>query len=231
MPIMRSEYYRNKLHGNLLKRCYDLAPPRIRQYLLAEMDYVLSRIQKHDRVLELGCGYGRVLQHLAAKAYSVAGIDISYPNIKCAVRMLKDYAHCRLFVMDAIQTGFREGAFDCVICIQNGISAFGVDQKTLIRESVRITRAGGLVFFSSYSPRIWPERLRWFELQASAGLVGEIDWRNTRPGVIVCRDGFTATTVAPGQFYDMSSDVSAETHVEEVDESSIFFVLTVHKKA
>jgi len=227
---MRSEYYRDKLHGNLLKRCYDLAPPRIRRYLSQEISYVLGRIQKHDRVLELGCGYGRVLRHLAAMADSVVGIDTSYPNIECAVQILKGLSNYRLLVMDATQTGFREGTFDCVICVQNGISAFGVDQKTLITESVRITREGGLVFFSSYSPRIWPERLRWFELQASAGLIGEIDRHNTRPGVIVCRDGFTATTVAPDQFRDMVLGVPAETHVEEVDESSVFFVLTVHKQ-
>jgi ubiquinone/menaquinone biosynthesis C-methylase UbiE len=172
-----------------------------------------------------------VLQYLAPKVDFAVGIDTSMPNIECGQEMLKNMPNCRLLVMDAVRTGFRDGIFDCVVCIQNGISAFGVDQRTLICESVRITRGGGLVLFSSYSPRIWSERLRWFELQATAGLIGEIDRHKTREGVIVCKDGFIATTVDPQRFYDLTAHIPAEADVEEVDASSIFFSLRVHQQS
>ena len=49
-----------------------------------------SLIKPLDKVLELGCGYGRVLVELAKKAKTVAGIDNSYNNIRMAKEFLKD---------------------------------------------------------------------------------------------------------------------------------------------
>ena len=50
------EYYSEKLSANKLKRCYDIATPRIKQYLKAEIDFVLEQIHPSDKVIELGCG-------------------------------------------------------------------------------------------------------------------------------------------------------------------------------
>jgi cyclopropane fatty-acyl-phospholipid synthase-like methyltransferase len=65
--------------------CYALAPPRVRQYLEAETDHVLAMIHPGDIVLELGCGYGRILPLLARKARFVIGITCSM--LWCAYRM------------------------------------------------------------------------------------------------------------------------------------------------
>jgi len=91
---------------------------------------------------------------------------------------------------------FDSCVFDVVFCIQNGISAFGVDQKRLIAESIRVTKNNGVILFSSYSPKIWDARLEWFRMQSQLGLIGEIDEEKTRNGTIVCKDGFRATTVS-----------------------------------
>ena len=222
-------YYVEKLPGEKLRRCYEIAPPRIQQYLDAEIQRVLESISSDCRVLELGCGYGRVLQHLTKKARSVFGIDISASSIELARQTLRGIPTCHLFVMNAVRLGFKDNTFDRVLCVQNGISAFHVDQRALINESIRVTKNRGFVFYSSYSAKIWPERLHWFELQAEAGLLGEIDWQQTRDGVIVCKDGFTARTLSHDQFRDLTHDLTVDVTIDEVDESSIFRVLTVHK--
>jgi len=64
--------------------------------------------------------------------------------------------------------------------------------------------------------------LEWFQLQSDAGLLGEIDVEKTGDGVIVCKDGFRATTVGPEEFLSLTSDLYAETKIVEVDESSLF---------
>ena len=225
-----SGYYRDKLHGNRLKQCYDFAPPRIKQYLQAEIEYVTRKIRPNAVMLELGCGYGRALRPLAAKAERALGIDISLPNTEFGKRFLEKTDNCHLAVMNATQLGFADGTFDHVICIQNGISAFHADKKLLVRESVRVTKEGGTVFFSSYSPLIWAERLKWFELQSSAGLIGEIDYDKTHDGNIVCKDGFTATTCTTEQFRTIAEHMAVRLQVDEIDNSSIFFVMTVGKK-
>lgn len=223
------DYYQERLHGNKLKRCYEIAPPRIRQYLSAEISYAI-RLLKHDgKGLELGCGYGRALQYIAPKVSRLVGIDTSRTNIDLGIRFLKDYHNCHLAVMDALALAFPDSTFDNVICIQNGISAFHVDKESLMRESIRVTKGGGFVLFSSYSEKIWSQRLEWFEAQAEAGLIGQIDYEKTHDGVIACLDGFTATTVGRNEFEDLARGFPVDFHIEEVDESSVFCVMTVRK--
>jgi 2-polyprenyl-6-hydroxyphenyl methylase/3-demethylubiquinone-9 3-methyltransferase len=221
-----SSYYEDKLSAVRLKRCYELAPPRVRQYLEAEISHVLQKIRPGDIVLELGCGYGRILPPLAQKARMVIGIDTSLASLVLGRKMLFGISNCRLLNMDAVQLAFCDRVFDCVVCIQNGISAFHVNQQDLIRESVRVTKLGGTVLFSSYSDKFWEERLNWFQLQSEAGLLGEIDHEKTRDGMIVCKDGFTATTVRPDQFLALTAELNLNTKIVEVDESSLFCEIT-----
>jgi ubiquinone/menaquinone biosynthesis C-methylase UbiE len=222
-------YYDEKLCGNRLKRCYEIAPLRIKQYLDAEIQYVTRRTPRGCRLLELGCGYGRVLQHFTKIAGSITGIDISQASIYLAAQILTGVPNLSLYVMDALKLGFRDNTFERVLCIQNGISAFNVDQRHLIEESIRVTKNRGLIFYSSYSKKIWPERLHWFELQAAVGLIGDIDGQATREGVIICKDGFTARTIDRKEFLDLMVDLPGEVNIEEVDGSSLFCVLTVCK--
>ena len=124
--------------------------------------------------------------------------------------------------MDAVHLAFFNKTFNVVVCIQNGISAFHVNQKELIKECIRITKPGGVVLFSSYSEKIWNDRLHWFQLQSDGGLIGKINRKKTRNGRIVCRDGFTATTVNPEQFLSLTANFDVKIKITEVDESSIF---------
>ncbi len=219
-------YYRDKLHGHRLKRCYDVAPVRIQQYLRAEIEYVAQQTLSGKSLLELGCGYGRVLKHLSVKTKTVFGIDVALSNIDFASHYLLGCDNYDLAVMDATNLGFADDSFDHVVCIQNGVCAFHVDISALVRESVRVVKGQGSVFFSTYSPKIWQERLEWFELQSREGLVGKIDRNKTHNGIIVCEDGFTAGTLDAERFCDEVSDIPVEVAVEEVDESSLFFILT-----
>ncbi len=215
-------YYTQRLSAERLRRCYEIAPPRVVQYLEAEVRHVVERIRLTDIVLELGCGYGRALAQLAEAAATVVGIDTSLDSLRMAAQVPYGRPNCRLALMDAGRLGFRDGVFDMVVCIQNGISAFKVDRRQLLAETLRVTRTGGRVLVSSYSDHFWPDRLEWFRLQSEEGLVGEIDWRSTGDGEIVCQDGFKATTVRPADFRALTAGLHAECRIEEVDESSVF---------
>jgi SAM-dependent methyltransferase len=218
-------YYSQTLSGEKLRLCYEVAPPRVQQYLEAEIVYVLAQMESSYRVLELGCGYGRVLTRLAAKADTAVGIDTSYGSLRLAQEVIGKRSNSHLLLMDAVEMGFRDRRFDMVICIQNGISAFRVDQRKLIEEALRVTRAGGKVLFSSYSDRFWEDRLDWFRIQSQRGLIGEIDEDTTGSGAIVCKDGFTTSTVRPDDFILLTSYLGIDPIITEVDHSSIFYEL------
>lgn len=223
-----SSYYKDKLSADRLKRCYEIATPRVQQYLNAEIDHVLMKIHPGDTVLELGCGYGRVLSRLVHKAGLVIGIDTALDSLFFGWEMLDNISNCQLLNMDAIQLGFHDRIFDLVVCIQNGISAFHVDHRDLLRESIRVTKHGGTILFSTYSNKFWKHRLEWFHLQSDAGLLGEYDREKTRDGVIVYKDGFTAITVQPEQLLSLTEEFDVDAKVMEVDESSLFCEIIPH---
>ena len=220
--LKNKSYYNQVLSANKLKQCYDLVPQRVKQYLNSEIEYVLTKIKSSDLVLELGCGYGRVIPRISRKAKMVVGIDISRPSLRLGLFKLATIPNQVLINMNAIRMALRENIFDAVLCIQNGISAFHVDPKKLIRESIRVTKPGGQILFSTYSEKFWHHRLEWFRLQSDAGLIGEIDFSQTGNGTIVCRDGFTATTVTEEEFIEFTSGLNVRTIIKEIDESSLF---------
>jgi SAM-dependent methyltransferase len=221
------DYYKTSLSSERLFQVYEIAPPRIRQYLKAEVDYVVDRISPGDMVLELGCGYGRLIPDLAGKAAMVVGIDTSLESLRFGLEYLGKIQNYALLNMNAIDLGFADDTLDLVACVQNGISAFHVDKKALLAESVRVTKPGGKVLFSSYTDGFWKDRLEWFRLQSRAGLLGEIDEERTGDGVIVCKDGFTATTVGPDEFRTLAGGLGVDCRIMEVDESSLFCEIEV----
>jgi len=217
-------YYVASLAGERLKRCYQLAPPRVRGYLEAELQYVLAAVDRSCRVLELGCGYGRALACLAERAGIAVGVDLSRESLALARR---DHVPGHLVQMDALALGLSAAAFDIVICLQNGASAVGGNPARLMAEAVRVARPGGQVFVASYAERFWQDRLEWFELQAAHGLIGKIDHSLTGSGTIVCQDGFRATTVTPSEFHTLAADLGRTAQVVEVDGSSVICQIRV----
>ncbi len=215
-------YYSRQLAGERLRRVYELAPPRVQQYLLAEIEYVRTFLTGRESVLELGCGYGRVMFALAPFAQMVTGVDTARESVELGKRLGAGHQKCHFHEMDAAALDFESDSFDLVVCIQNGICAFRVDPEKLIREALRVTKPGGRVVVSSYSPRFWEDRLLWFELQAAEGLVGPIDHERSKNGVIVCTDGFRSGTFFPIQLEDLGRTFGAKTEMREIDESSMF---------
>jgi 2-polyprenyl-6-hydroxyphenyl methylase/3-demethylubiquinone-9 3-methyltransferase len=217
-----TDYYSQKLSADRLRRCYELASPRVQQYLEAEIRHLISRIKPQDKVLELGCGYGRVAFRLAGTASQVVGIDVAPGSIAAARRLAEPGSRCAFHCMDALDLQFEDASFDIVACVQNGICAFRVDEKSLLAEALRVARPGGRVLFSSYSDKIWPDRLAWFEAQAAEGLLGPIDHAACRNGVIVCEDGFQSGSFSPEAFRALCAGLGVSSAICEVDDSSIF---------
>jgi 2-polyprenyl-6-hydroxyphenyl methylase/3-demethylubiquinone-9 3-methyltransferase len=218
------DYYARRLSADRLALCYEVAPPRVQQYLKAEIEFLQRFIKPRDLVLELGCGYGRALKGLVELDCSVVGIDTSFESIFWGKRNGYDFSFA---TMDASLLGFPDDTFDQVLCIQNGISAFKVKSIDLIVEALRVAKSGGHVIFSSYSDRFWNDRLDWFRIQSRYHLIGEIDYDRTCNGRIVCKDGFTANTFRPADFLLIASLIEAKFEIDEVDDSSVFFVIHV----
>jgi len=113
----KGAYYKEKLSADRLLRCYEIAPRRIKQYLDAEIQFVISNLHGSDLVLELGCGYGRVMKAVSQFVSWIVGNDISRESSEFARSYMESCRNYNVFLMDASQMSFRSCIFDVVFCI------------------------------------------------------------------------------------------------------------------
>ena len=221
----KGDWYARNMNAANLEEVYRTRLPRVRQYLDAEIGFVRGFLSGRERVLELGAGYGRVVKELAPLAASIVGIELSEASVAFGREYLKGVPNAELKEMDAHRPSLA-AEFDVVLCLQNGLSAMKGDSLNLVRQALALLLPGGRALFSTYSPKFWEHRLAWFREQVRKGLLGEIDEERTKNGMIVCTDGFEATTFSRGDLRALGEAVGCSYLLEEVDESSLFLVLT-----
>lgn len=222
---MKENYYAKTLNAEKLYQVYQTKYPRVQQYLEAEISFVRNRINNTQRILELGAGYGRIMKEIAPICKEIVGIDISDGNVFSGQEYLKDMTNAELVVMDAHNIRFGD-EFDIVLCLQNALSAMKTEPFTYVKTILALLKPYGKAFISSYSEKFWEHRLAWFCEQAEKGLVGEIDMEQTKDGIIVCKDGFRSTTLSAEEMDKIGKFSGFPYEVTEVDESSIFLIIT-----
>lgn len=218
-----ANYYAEKLNSQSLFQVYDTAIPRIAQYLDAEIDFVRERLKKTDRVLEIAAGYGRIVKRLAPACKEIEGIDISPESVELSKDYLSDCPNARLLAMDVHRLTLA-GKYDAVLCLQNALSAVRSNPET-IQRILSLLAPGGTAYFSTYSANFWEWRVKWFEEQAEKGCLGELDYEQTKDGVIVCKDGFRATTQTPEELEAIGKASGLPFELTEVDGSSLFLMI------
>jgi SAM-dependent methyltransferase len=129
----------------------DLRPPEI-TVLLRHRDALAGR------VLELGCGAGRLTRYLTLLAEHVHGIDVSEPMLAHCRATLPQATFSRVDLRDL--TGFGDGSFDAVVAPFNVLDVLDdAGRREVLGQVRRILPAGGLLVMSSHN-RAYAPRLR-----------------------------------------------------------------------
>lgn len=115
----------------------------------SEETLVAEHVPENGRVLDLGCGAGRVAIPLAEMGLDVVGIDIS-AGMVAAAREQARYApavsgQLSFDVGDATALAFPDESFDTVLFCYNGIELVPGTQgkQRVIDEAYRVLRPGG----------------------------------------------------------------------------------------
>jgi ubiquinone/menaquinone biosynthesis C-methylase UbiE len=103
-------------------------------------------IDRSDQILDLGCGHGRSLTELAARAATgrVVGVDPSELMVKIAAKRngaLIEAARVDVVLATVDSLPFSDDAFDKVLCVH--VFYFWEDIDVSLREIARVLTLGG----------------------------------------------------------------------------------------
>jgi len=126
-------------------------------------DYV-NLLHRGDKVLDVGCAFGRVANFLAnKKSVNVTGIDINRVEIKHAEK-IKTSNKAKFKVMNGTQLECFENSFDAVVMtgVIGGVE-LGV-RRELLAEAFRVVKSGGTVAVAEYKINLTdPERRKKYK--------------------------------------------------------------------
>lgn len=164
---------------------YDLG---IRILMLGRLDHVydrlISRIEKGQRVLDLGCGTGALTLRVAQKNATVKGIDVNSQMLDIARKRAMEAnltQNMELCEMGVAELGSEESASYDVVTSGLCFSELSEDEITYaLKEISRILKPGGLVLVAD-------------EVKPKSILKGLLNWLVRFPLVIITYL-FTQTT-------------------------------------
>ncbi len=178
-------------HGqsNFLDVCYAAAPARIQAALAAELEFVRAALQGSGRVLEIGCGDGRLLESLRDLGCEWVGMDLMESYLRFARSSRQVAAGTGFAAGRAGQLPFADSSFDAVLCAQNTLGLLGEEKLPTLREAARVTRPGGKLVFVVYSEFSIIPRVEWYTQMLQQGMMAPIDWAQSGPELLLTEDG------------------------------------------
>jgi ubiquinone/menaquinone biosynthesis C-methylase UbiE len=112
------------------------------------------------RVLDVGCGTGRITDVLARSGANVVGLDLDPAMLTVAARRTS----APFILGDAASLPFSDGSFDLTVAVT--LCEFVADVGAVFAELARVTRPGGRFIVGSLNPRSpwgWLGRKRFVE--------------------------------------------------------------------
>lgn len=157
---------------------------------------------RYRRLLDIGCGIGRIAGPLSSRGYAVTGLDISVEALRTAQR---GASGPRYVALDQGHIGRMRWRFDGALLLWNSIGFVGrsADLETLT-SLAKVIEPGGQVVFDLYHPdwlhrnerpgdrddrgavvRRWMDHSRCFnEIRYPSGQVDDIQFDVYRPAEI-----------------------------------------------
>ena len=141
-------------------------------------------IRPKDRILEIGCGIGTVVNELSSKGHDIAGIDISGEAIEYG---RKKYSDIRMEVQAAETLPYEDESFEVVLSFDLFEHIAAIDKH--ISEVRRVLGPGGYYLFQTpnrYSniiyETLWTKSLQWRQYHPSLHSPGQLRRRMARHG-------------------------------------------------
>jgi len=121
-------------------------PPTLSEATRTEADFIKSTlgVASGGRLLDVGCGYGRLTNHLAAAGLDVVGVDLSEDMLKKAQALAKRQGLSAEYVWGDMRDLAYDDEFDAVICTDSTFGYFSdSDNLVSLRKMARALKPNG----------------------------------------------------------------------------------------
>ncbi len=110
-------------------------------------DELFSLLPPHSKILDVGCGPGKLSEYLYQKDFNVVGIDI---NAQALERNRKRNSHITYIEADVTQQlPFEDASFDCAVMAYVLVSVISTEnEKQLASELTRILKPHGVLWIA-----------------------------------------------------------------------------------
>ncbi len=131
-------------------------------------------VREDDRVLDIGCGNGRLFGYLSGriKNFSYAGLDISEKLIEIAQKNYLDALpqNKEFKVFDGINISYPENSFDVVFCLATLPHLPGEKLRLKFLENIRKSaKPGALLVITCWN--LWQFKFILFQLKMTANFI------------------------------------------------------------
>ena len=152
------------LHDAGVARNYDAGLAGV-SLLEVDLRFVERICPQPGRMLDLGCGTGRLLIPFARQGNTVVGVDLSAEMLAVA-RAKADAAGTRVYLLHANLTdlaGLRDRSFDSAACLFStlGMVLRAENRRRVVAHAFRLLRPGGVFVLHVHN--------RWFNVWNGAG--------------------------------------------------------------
>lgn len=186
--MKRSDFFARKEQAEFISRVYAETPLVIQKYFRQESELLQKSLAGAHRVLEVGCGFGRVLESVPGDV-TYSGVDISRHNLaEAKSRNPRGDWICG----DATSLPFKPGSFDVVFCVQNTLGNMEGLEEKVMSEMRRVCRSRGRVILSVYSEDSFETRRLWYDRLVDIGIFRRVWLDPARPRVARSDTGWSS---------------------------------------
>ena len=115
---------------------------------LTTIHYIENYLKPGMKIIEIGAGTGRYSHYFARNGYRVDAIELMECNIEMFKQNTENAEHISITQGDAVNLcGISSEQYDITLLLGPMYHLYAVeDQKAAMREAIRVTKKGGIVF-------------------------------------------------------------------------------------